>query len=189
MAKTYYYFKQCLFYFFLIVYIFLLAKVLLFKEVSPFDLFNADRTISRTLSLTPFKTIIDYFSSTHFNLWIALMNVVGNIVLFIPLGMYLQIFKRNKTILNCVALSCAISLCVEVTQYILGIGRTDIDDIILNTLGGLLGIFIYKIIYLLLKDENKTRTAVTFLYCLICICFSAWYFILVNFAGMKIKIL
>lgn len=189
MAKTYYYIKQCLFYFFLIAYIFLLAKILLFKEVSPFDLFSADRAIIRTLSLTPFKTIFEYFSSTHFNLWIALMNVVGNIVLFIPLGMYFQIFMRNKKILNCVALTCAISLCVEVTQYILGIGRTDIDDIILNTLGGLLGIIFYRIIYLLLKDENKTRTAITFLFCLICVCFGACYFILVNFAGLKIKLL
>jgi len=189
MSKIYYYLKQCLFYLFLIAYILLLAKVLLFKEVSLSELFNADRAISRIFSLTPFETIFGYFSSTHFNLWIALMNVVGNIVLFIPLGIYLQIFKKNKKILNCVTLACVISLGVEVTQYILGIGRTDIDDIILNTLGGMLGVFVYKIIYLLLKNENKARTAVTFLFCLVCVCSGACYFILVALTGLKIKIL
>ncbi len=185
MAKIYYYFKQVLFYLLLIAYIFLLAESLLFKQVSLFELFDADRTISRSLNLIPFKTIFEY---THFNLWIALMNVIGNIVLFIPLGLYLQISSRNKKALHGVVLVGVISLGVEITQYILGIGSADIDDIILNIFGGLLGIFIYRIIYLMLKDENKTRTAVTFLFCLVCVCAFACYFVLVNIMGFRIKI-
>lgn len=189
MPKKYYYLKQIMFYLFLVAYIFLLAKILLFKQVSHLELFYADRIISRTINLAPFATMFAYFSGENFNIWIALMNVVGNIVLFIPLSLYLQIFKKNKNILSCVALVCIISLSVEAIQYILGIGRTDIDDIILNTFGGLLGVVIYKAIYLLLKDENKTRTAVTFLFCLAGLCFGACMFVFVNILGYRIKIL
>ena len=188
MSRIYRYFKQILFYLFLCAYILLLAKILLFKQVSPFELFNSARMISRTVSLTPFKTILNYFSDANVNIWIALMNVVGNIIIFIPMGLYLQIFNKNKKIINSAALIFAVSLCVEVIQYILEIGRTDIDDIILNTLGGFVGILIYRFIYLLLKDEDKTKTAVTFLFCTVCICFGAWYIFCVSILGLRIRI-
>lgn len=188
MSKAYYYFKQTLFYLLLIAYILLLAKILLFKDVPLFELFNADRAISRTLNLLPFSTISEYFSGERFNIWFTLMNVAGNIVLFIPAGAYLQIFKIDKRILPSVALVCAISLCVEITQYALGIGRADIDDIILNTLGGLLGVFIYRGIYLWLKDKNKAQTAITYLFCLAAACFGAYMFFIVHVLGYMVKI-
>lgn len=188
MSKIYYWCKQILFYLFLIGYVLLLAKALLFKEVSLIEIFNADRILIRDINVIPFQSIFEYFASEHFNIWIGLMNVIGNIVLFIPLGLYLQIFKKNKKILDCVALACAVSLCVEIVQYIFGIGHTDIDDLILNTLGGLLGILLYRILYLILKDENKTKTAVTFLFLLVCAGAGGCYFVLVNVFGYRIKI-
>lgn len=187
MSRIYYYFKQILFYLFLGAYVFLLAKSLLFKQVPLAELFNADRVINRTLTLIPFKTISEYLFG-DLNIWVALMNLVGNIVLFIPLGLYLQIFMRNKKILNCVVLVFAVSLCVEAVQYIFGLGSTDIDDIILNVFGGLLGIFIYKIIYLMLKDENKTKTAITYLFGSVAVCLVACFLVLTNLSGMRIKI-
>ena len=54
-----------------------------------------------------------------------------------------------------------ISLCVEIIQIVFAIGTADIDDIILNTIGGLLGILIFRIIYLIFKDKSKV--AITFL--------------------------
>jgi len=184
MSKIYFYFKQILLYLILLVYILLFTKLLLFKQVTPMELFSSDRTVTRTLTFIPFKTISEYLFSAHFNLWIAMMEIIGNIVLFIPLGMYLQMFKRNKKILNCVTLICTISLCVEITQYILGIGHTDIDDIILNTIGGLLGVIIYRIIYLVLKEEDKTKTAISFLWCIFGVC----CFIFYKSSGLIIKI-
>lgn len=189
MLRIYHYFKQFLFYSFLIIYILLLANALLFKEVSPLGLFEEGRTIIRALNLVPLQTVFGYFSGTNFNLWISLMNVAGNVILFIPMGMYLQIFKKNKKLLNSVALVGAISLAVEITQYILGIGHSDIDDFILNTIGGLIGALLYRILYVLLKDENKIKTAITFLFCLVGACFGIWYFVMVNILGYKVKIL
>lgn len=184
MSKIYSYLKQILLYLVLIVYIFLLAKILLFKYVSPFELFSVERIATRTYNLIPFKSIYEYLFSTHLAIIFALTNVVGNIIIFIPLGMYLQVFKRNKKIFDCITLTCVISLCVEVTQYILGIGAFDIDDIILNTVGGLLGIIIYRIVYSIFKNEFKTRNAITFFFCMIAICCFAF----MRFSGLRFRI-
>lgn len=48
-------------------------------------------------------------------------------------------------------------------QFIFGIGTADIDDVILNCLGGLIGILIYRGLCALLKDEEKARTAIVLL--------------------------
>jgi glycopeptide antibiotics resistance protein len=56
-----------------------------------------------------------------------------------------------------------VSSFVEVIQGLLGIGTADIDDIILNCLGGLIGILVYKFLLLILRDEKKVSTAITIL--------------------------
>ncbi|MNI31119.1 VanZ like family protein [compost metagenome] len=55
------------------------------------------------------------------------------------------------------------SLFIEIIQGLLGIGASDIDDIILNCLGGLVGILGYKFLLFILRDEKKVRTAITIL--------------------------
>ncbi len=182
MSKVYFYTKQVLFYLVLAAYVYLLAKTLLFKNVSPFELFSAERIITRPHNFIPLKSIFQYLNSN--NIWITLLNVAGNIVIFIPLGIYLQMFMKNKNILKCVALMFAISFGAEVLQYILGLGAADVDDIILNTIGGLLGIFTYRIVYFVLKNENKTRAIITFLFCLVPVCF----FVLMRLSGLRIKL-
>jgi glycopeptide antibiotics resistance protein len=56
-----------------------------------------------------------------------------------------------------------VSLFVEIIQGYLGIGAADIDDIILNCLGGLIGILGYKFLLFILRDEKKVRVAITIL--------------------------
>ena len=68
---------------------------------------------------------------------------------------------NKKNIFTNSAIVALISLCVEIVQYILAIGTADVDDIILNTIGGLLGILIFKLVYLIFKDKSKV--VITFL--------------------------
>ncbi len=184
MSKIYAHGKKIVFVLFLIAYALLLAKALLFKQVSPLELFNADRMARSGLNLTPFRTIAGY---SHFNYWIAFMNIVGNVALFVPMGLYLQIFLKNKKILRSVALVCAVSVCVEAVQYLLGLGSADIDDVILNTLGGLLGVLIYRLLYAWLKDREKAKTAVTFLFCIVCACYGVGSLVL-SASGLNFRI-
>ena len=55
------------------------------------------------------------------------------------------------------------SLFIEIIQGVLGIGASDIDDIILNCLGGLVGVLGYKFLLFILRDEKKVRVAIIIL--------------------------
>ncbi len=187
MVKRSHSIKRVFFYLFVVLYFLLLAKALLFKYVSPLALLSGERTITRALNLVPFKTINDYFAANA-NVWIASMNVFGNILLFIPLGIYVQAFKKNKAILPSVAIVCVVSICVELTQYVLGIGAADIDDVILNAIGGGMGVLLYRLLFAVLKDEGKVDTAIVLLWCIVIALCLALMCYLTYYLGLKIRI-
>ena len=147
-----------------ICYILFLIKLLLLSRVSLLDLFNSQRTLDRSINLIPFHSIKEYiFSNSATIKKFAFGNVVGNIIIFIPLGTYLSLFKKNKRVITNLLFIFIVSLFVEIIQGLLGIGASDIDDIILNCLGGLVGILGYKFLLFILRDEKKVRVAITIL--------------------------
>lgn len=147
-----------------ICYILFLIKLLLLSRVSFLELFDSQRTLSRSINLIPFHSIMEYISSGSANIRkFAFSNVVGNIEIFIPLGVYLSLLKKDKRVITNLLFIFLVSLFVEVIQGLLGIGAADIDDIILNCLGGLIGILGYKFLLLILRDEKKVRTAIIIL--------------------------
>lgn len=139
-----------------ICYIFLLIKILLLSRISHSEL--------TSINLIPFYSIKEYvFSNSDTVKKFAFGNVVGNIIIFIPLGTYLSLFKNNKRVITNLLSIFIVSLFVEIIQGILGIGASDIDDIILNCLGGLIGILGYKFLLFILRDKKKVHTAITIL--------------------------
>ena len=102
--------------------------VLIFNMV----IFSWYNTIN-TYNLIPLKTIIDILNSN--NLYTILINIFGNILIFITLEYFLiELFKINKSIIN-IPISFIIILIIEILQYIFKLGVFDIDDIILCNLG------------------------------------------------------
>ncbi|MDF2942667.1 MAG: teicoplanin resistance protein VanZ [Herbinix sp.] len=147
-----------------ICYIILLIKILLLSRVSLLDLFHSQRASIRSINLIPFHSIMGYLSGSSDTIRrFAFGNVVGNIVIFIPLGIYLPLFKKDKKLLVNLFLIFTVSLLVEIIQGLLGIGVSDIDDIILNCLGGVIGILVYKFLLFILRDENKVYATITIL--------------------------
>jgi glycopeptide antibiotics resistance protein len=115
----------------------------------------------RSMNLIPFHTIKGYLSGTDILLRsFALTNLLGNIVLFIPLGVYVTLFNRNKGFLQNTLLIILFSTCVEIIQYFFRLGVCDVDDVILNSLGGFIGISFYRTLFLILKDARKVRYAI-----------------------------
>ena len=162
MTKKFY-LKQFLLYFFLVVYIALLCKLILFKDVtSPFDLFNSGREIVRDISLIPFKSTIEFFNDPGSSFGLAAWNVLGNILIFIPLGIFLRMYKTTTKLWKYLAVIFTVSLSFEVLQFIFGVGHSDIDDIIFNTIGGIVGVFIYKALFKILRGEERARTTIIF---------------------------
>ena len=81
-------------------------------------------------------------------------NVIGNIVLFIPFGFFIYIkFEKNKT--KALLAVFIMTLGVEFIQGFIPYRFCDIDDIILNTFGGYIGIILYNILFS--KFNNKLK--------------------------------
>jgi len=69
-----------------------------------------------------------------------LLNVVGNVAAFVPCGFFLPIVsRRGRKWYNAILLCFGLSLCIETTQLVFRVGSFDVDDLLLNTLGGALG--------------------------------------------------
>jgi glycopeptide antibiotics resistance protein len=72
-------------------------------------------------------------------------EMIANVVVFIPLGLLLSVnFKRTHFWRKFIYVLC-LSLTVEIIQFVLAIGITDITDVITNTLGGFLGLALYNL--------------------------------------------
>lgn len=123
------------------VYAYLLLKIVLFKTLaSPLDLFTGNHPDFRSVNLIPFDGIWLHGLSFGYNL----QAIVGNIFLFVPLGilLYLYFANRKYPLLKSIGLVMVTSLFIEGVQYLARIGVTDINDLILNTVGGVVGIFV-----------------------------------------------
>lgn len=145
-------------------YILLLIKILFLSRVSLLELFSSQRTVIRSINLIPFYSITEFLSgSSEVVKRFAFGNLVGNIVLFIPFGIYLPLLKKDKRAITNLLFIIIVSLFVELIQGLFGIGAADVDDIILNCLGGWIGIMAYKLLLFMLRDEKKVRTAMAIL--------------------------
>ena len=92
----------------------------------------------------PFKEMFRY--SFGSNLFIK--NVLGNIIMFVPYGFFVSYYLDLKKPLSAFLLVLLVSTSIETTQLL--IGRVfDIDDIILNIVGGMIGFVIYKLLDLI----------------------------------------
>ncbi|MFP9112562.1 VanZ family protein [Flavobacterium sp. RHBU_3] len=75
-------------------------------------------------------------------------EIIGNLLLFFPFALCLYVasgrkFSKKKEML----ILTAVVFCIESIQYIFSIGVFDIDDFVLNTLGGLVGVYIFETLY------------------------------------------
>lgn len=96
------------------------------------------------INLIPFRTIGSFFR--HFVLDDFMINVVGNIVMFIPWGFGLVLlWKRKQTFWSVVLHSFLLPVFIETSQLFIG-RNVDVDDLILNFAGGCLGAGLYFVL-------------------------------------------
>ncbi|MGL5677097.1 MAG: VanZ family protein [Cellulosilyticaceae bacterium] len=91
-------------------------------------------------------------------LWSFTYNILGNILWFIPLGTFLPYLKEEWGMLRIVSMGTLLSLGIEVLQFVFVTGISDIDDLIFNTLGTLIGYGCYYIVHNLYKKNIKKTT-------------------------------
>lgn len=91
-----------------------------------------------TNNFVPFKEIFRYDLGTPK----FIKNIIGNIIMFVPFGFFASYFLKSKKIGIPLILTIILTTTIETVQYY--IGRVfDIDDIILNIVGGILGYLLF----------------------------------------------
>ena len=100
------------------------------------------------MNLIPFRTIGGYIKSIFdgsMNLNIPLENLRGNLFMFLPLGIYLPFFQKKIDSLKKFILGMtSIFLIIEIAQFLTKRGSFDIDDLILNLAGAVIGYLIWE---------------------------------------------
>ena len=138
------------------VYIILLIYFLFFAE-------STGRTFegrSYHYNLVLFKEIKRFIAYRHsLGATAVALNLLGNIAAFIPFGMLLPVFHRRfRSFLYMTLLTLEFSMAVELLQLVTKVGSFDVDDLLLNTIGGMLGYLAFWILnkIRIIRDEKKT---------------------------------
>ena len=100
------------------------------------------------MSLIPFS-----FLSATTNRPERYRSAVANVLLFIPFGLTLPFVYHHRPILTTILSALTFSMLIELTQYIFALGLCETDDVIMNTLGTVIG----TIPYLLVSRIKKPR--------------------------------
>lgn len=126
-----------------LAYLFVLFYMLFFAEAFG----RSGHVEEYRYNTTLFQEIERFYRYGKSHSWdLFLINVVGNVVVFIPFGMFLPcLFPRCRNILLTMLFSLEFSLAVEITQLISRVGRFDVDDLLLNTIGGSVGCLLFFI--------------------------------------------
>ena len=93
-------------------------------------------------NLIPFKEMFRYRIGSR----LFFKNVIGNMLMFIPFGFFTSYILREIKMKWVLFITLAVSITIELTQS--RIGRIfDIDDVILNVIGGVIGYYVFNFIY------------------------------------------
>ena len=117
-------------------------------------IFDAAAVLPLRVNLVPFRLLTDYESKRD-----MLINIIGNFAMFIPTGVMVPlIYKSRNTLLRAVGVGVLLSLIIELIQLPFAVRASDIDDLILNTAGCLLGYGLYAIARTICRAICRRRT-------------------------------
>lgn len=136
-----------------IIYLISLIWIILFK----FNIHFSNIANQRSINLIPFGKPLILNGKTDFG------ELILNVLIFAPLGLYAGILFKKLNNTKIVLSFLLISLMFEGFQFILRIGAFDITDLINNTVGGIIGLIIYKGLEKVLKDSVKAQKFINIL--------------------------
>jgi glycopeptide antibiotics resistance protein len=142
-----------------IVYFSVLIWIILFKMQFSFN----DLPHFRGLNLIPFA------GSVIKNNQLDYSEIILNMMVFIPFGLYLSMIMLNWSFWKKIIQIAGVSLLFEILQFLFAIGGTDITDFISNTLGGVVGIGFYIVFFKILKEKTNKILNILALIGTICI--------------------
>lgn len=127
-----------------IIYFILLIWLILFKLAFSLE----DIPNYNDINLIPF------YKSMIVNKKVIFSEIMFNVLVFMPLGVYIKMILPKLSIYKAILIPFVISIILETTQYIFHLGSSDITDVITNILGGILGLILFKIIKKVFKNKS-----------------------------------
>lgn len=107
-------------------------------------LFSAEYSSYSSFNFHPFESIRSYLKvgGRYFSI-----NFTGNVLAFLPLGILLPLnFLKMQSFFKLALLATCLSFAIELAQYLYLDRVADVDDIILNVAGALIGFLVWKIL-------------------------------------------
>lgn len=146
-----------------IIYIGLIIWIIMFKcnlidSMNDAYIFLKDMSIKERILVfsTPFKNY--FMESVNSPKYVFTEDDLLNVIIFIPMGLYLSYFIKNKKFLKVLLITFGVSLFFELFQLFTVIGSFTIQDLMTNVIGGIIGYLVYKLIFI--KKESKQRTTI-----------------------------
>ncbi len=101
---------------------------------------DTHRIFDFRVNFIPFLFLTDYDNSTH-----MFLNVAGNILMFVPTGILLPVlFKRLDKAYKVAGTGFLISLAIEILQLPFADRASDVDDLLMNTFGAIIGYVLFR---------------------------------------------
>lgn len=115
-----------------------------------FNLATFSKEHIEMVNITPLKTLLDFkdrINNSTINIGIVVQNILANLLMFIPMGMALPVLFKDKfnKLWKIVVFIVCLVLGVEIIQFLTFCGSADIDDLVLNTIGCMIGYGIVQI--------------------------------------------
>lgn len=131
----------------LVAYFALLIKIMILKDLDTIRvgqlMFNFGGTLARPANWTPFATIIPYLMGEK-GFLIGAINILGNILLLVPIGFFMPIAAPKVQWKSAVVFGIFLAFMIEFSQVFFQVGIFDIDDVILNVVGLVSGFATYQ---------------------------------------------
>lgn len=110
------------------------------------DWYGRTGTQEYRYNLAPFKEIRRFWEyREELGVFAVFTNLFGNILIFTPFGFFISMASKTRGFFMTLFYSFGLSLCVEVFQLLTKVGSFDVDDLLLNTVGGVLGYILFLI--------------------------------------------
>ncbi|ASV66942.1 MULTISPECIES: VanZ family protein [Cytobacillus] len=148
-----------------VIYILLLTKFILFKYPYSYSsilnnfIGNNPYFSWYNHNFIPFKTITEYLKlSNEISLSIRFDNLFGNLIGFLPFGFLMPLlFQRFYRLKKVTTATFTLSLFYELCQLFFSMGNFDVDDLLLNTFGGIIGYWIFMLSYFIFQKHRTVR--------------------------------
>lgn len=137
-----------------VLYIFFLLYFLIFSDWYGRTGISAEYRYNLVL-LKEIKRFIEY--REDLGAFAVFTNLFGNILIFVPYGFFISMASSARGFFMTLFYSFGLSLCVEVFQLLTKVGSFDVDDLLLNTIGGVLGYIFFIICNMIRRRHNGRR--------------------------------